>query len=182
MKISKMFKRIASICLAVTMVMGCTAISTAADTTTQYTATADVYVAKKDNIIKAMDAYLTDTAVPPTSAPSQNATVEVLSSGYNVTVTLNNEYFELKSIATDSKAIDSTNNITATGAKVASTTTTTSKSGERIQKITFYIPELGEIYKFDASEYVNVHPFTLLYVGNKSFPISVKVTDLKTVE
>ena len=172
MKISKMFKRIASMGMALAMAMSCAAISAgAADTdTTKYTVTADVYVAKADNYIKLVDAHLTDTAVPPINAPEQNGTLEKVDDGYNVTVTLNNETFELKTIADTSAATDDK---TAT---VVSTDSVTSKSGKRIQTITFFVPELDKVYKFDATEYVNKHVFTIGNTGDKTLPISVKIS------
>lgn len=78
MKISKMFKRIASMGMALAMAMSCAAVSAGAADTTKYTVTADVYVAKADNYIKLVDAHLTDTAVPPVNAPEQNGTLERL--------------------------------------------------------------------------------------------------------
>lgn len=170
MKISKMFKRIASMGMALAMAMSCAAVSAGAADTTKYTVTADVYVAKADNYIKLVDAHLTDTAVPPVNAPEQNGTLEKVDDGYNVTVKLNNETFELKTIADTSAATDDK------AAKVVSTDSVTSKSGKRIQTITFFVPELDKVYKFDATEYVNKHVFTVGNTGDKTLPISVKIS------
>ena len=164
MKISKMFKRIASMGMALAMAMSCAAVSAGAADTTKYTVTADVYVAKADNYIKLVDAHLTDTAVPPVKA------LEKVDDGYNVTVKLNNETFELKTIADTSAATDDKT------AKVVSTDSVTSKSGKRIQTITFFVPELDKVYKFDATEYVNKHVFTIGNTGDKTLPISVKIS------
>ena len=170
MKISKMFKRIASMGIALAMAMSCAAVSAGAADTPKYTVTADVYVAKADNYIKLVDAHLTDTAVPPVKAPEQNGTLEKVDDGYNVTVKLNNETFELKTIADTSAATDDKT------AKVVSTDSVTSKSGKRIQTITFFVPELDKVYKFDATEYVNKHVFTIGNTGDKTLPISVKIS------
>lgn len=182
MKISKMFKRIASMGMALAMAMSCAAISAGAADTSKYTATADVYVAKDDNIIKLVDAHLTDTAVPPINAPEQNGEVEKVTGGYNVAVTLNNETFELKTIEEDSMAVGTVDGIEAAGAKVLSTSNVTSKSGERIQTIKFFVPELNKVYKFAATQYVNKHVFTIGNTGSKSFPISVKISNLTEVQ
>lgn len=124
MKISKMFKRIASMGMALALAMSCAAISAGAADTTKYTVTADVYVAKADNYIKLVDAHLTDTAVPPIHAPEQNGVVEKVDNGYNVTVQLKNETLELKTIADTSAATDDKT------AKVLSSANVPSKSGK----------------------------------------------------
>ena len=170
MKISKMFKRIASMGMALALAMSCAAISAGAADTTKYTVTADVYVAKADNYIKLVDAHLTDTAVPPSHAPEQNGVVEKVDNGYNVTVQLKNETLELKTIADTSAATDDKT------AKVLSSANVPSKSGKRIQTITFFVPELDKVYKFEATEYVNKHAFTIGNTGDKTLPISVKIS------
>jgi len=184
-------KKVLSIMLAIACVMSLSATAFAADapvTGKTYTVTADVYVTKKDNFIKLLDAHLTDSSVPPVTAPDQNATLTVVDGGYNVTVTLNNETFELTTITKNSVGIgeDEKGEATATGAKVVSTKTVASKHGNRIQTITFFVPENGlgtdKLYKFDATEYVNSSAFTLLYVGEKTFPISLKVSTDYTIQ
>lgn len=178
MKISKMFKRIASMGMALAMAMSCAAVSAGAIdyTTDEPNAIADAYVKAKINSILNVDAHLTDTAVPPVHAPEEvNAWVD--EDNMTVTIEFVNEIFAVQSIASASN--EKKDNVSlATVVSKQTTPDTVRGTGDRIQYVTFKVTDFDTDYTFTATEYVNKCAYTTLMgqAGKtKEFPITINV-------
>ena len=178
MKISKMFKRIASMGMALAMAMSCAAVSAGAIdyTTDEPNAIADAYVKAKINSILKVDAHLTDTAVPPVHAPEEvNAWVD--EDNMTVTIEFVNEIFAVQSIESASNEKNGDVSL-ATVAETKTTPDTVRGTGDRIQFVTFKIAKFDTDYTFNATEYVNKCAYTTLMgqAGKtKTFPITINV-------
>ena len=179
MKISKMFKRIASMGMALAMAMSCAAVSAGAiSTTDDPNVIADAYVkAKVHNLIK-LDAHLTDTKVPPTHAPEvKNAWLD--EENKTVTIEFVNPIFAVQSINTDSEEVNEDGESCATITDTQMTADTV-RGGDyqRVQYVTVAFEDYDTEYTFGSTEYVNKHAYTVLMgqAGKtKNFDITIKV-------
>ena len=180
MKISKMFKRIASMGMALAMAMSCAAVSAGAIdyTTDEPNAIADAYVKAKINSILNVDAHLTDTKVPPTHAPEvKNAWVD--EENKTVTIEFVNTIFAVQNIDTDSQETNNDDESCATITDTKMTDDTVRGDGyKRVQYVTVAFENYDTEYTFSATEYINRHAYTVLMgqVGKtKNFDITIKV-------
>lgn len=179
MKISKMFKRIASMGMALAMAMSCAAISAGAiNVNDDPNAIADAYVQAKFNSILHIDAHLTDTSVPPVNAPTvKNAWVD--EENKTVTIEFVNTVFAVQNIDTDSQETNDDDESCATITDTKMTDDTVRGDGyKRVQYVTVAFENYDTEYTFSATEYVNRHAYTVLMgqAGKtKNFDITIKV-------
>lgn len=171
-----MFKKLTATFLAVlcVMVMSLSVFAASAGDTV----TADCYIDWKINTILNVTAHLTDTGVPPTTAPSKNAVLETPTSTYpyQVTIHLNNTVLALEDITLDE--VTGSSNGTAQILSYTPTADSYRDGVERIDTLTVGFTNFDEEYVFEAEEYANEHPFVKLMgqVGSKNFDLTVKVS------
>lgn len=177
MKISKMFKRIASMGMALAMAMSCAAISAGAVDMDPTTVTANLYV-DADHSFKGKDSYLTpDSAFfgslqLPIKGTTQNATLSVEDDTATLVVPVTNNILRFVSFA-DSKttAEDTTSSVSAE---------VTGTSGGYVTEITFTYDvndvDDGTGYVFDnCNLYAGKSLLTVGYQGAHVLPVTLKI-------
>ncbi len=138
-------RKFISALLALVMVLSLSVTAFAASTTTyvpgKYTVTANLYIDGKDNkILQGVTAYITNTAVPPTSPVKDNATLEVKDDG-SMYLTINqlNNVFQLTALENGQ------------GASVVSRQETGSGDSKHITSLTIKLDNDSGKYKFGKS-------------------------------
>lgn len=138
-------RKLISALLALVMVLSLSISAFAAGTTTyapgKYTVTANLYIDGKDNkILQGVTAYITNTAVPPTSPVKDNATLEVKDDG-SMYLTINqlNNVFQLQALENGQ------------GASVVSKQETGSGDSRHITSLTIKLDNDSGRYKFGKS-------------------------------
>lgn len=177
MRISKLFKRIASMGMALAMAMSCAAVSAGAiSIDDEPNSITDAYVKAEINKVLHVNAHLTSEAVPPLKGPTDvNAWVD--EDNMTVTIEFVNEIFAVQSIAAESNEKKGGVSL-ATVESTQTTPDTVRGTGDRIQYVTFKIADFDTDYTFAATEYVNECEYTSLMgqAGEtKEFPITINV-------
>lgn len=138
-------KKFVSALLALVMILSLSVTAFAANKNTyvpgKYTVTANLYIDGKDNkIINGLTAYITNTAVPPTSPVKDNATLEVKDDG-SLYLTINqlNNVFQLQDLQQGQ------------GVSVVSTKTTGSGNSKHITSLTLKLDNDSGKYRFGKS-------------------------------
>lgn len=169
MKISKMFKRIASMGMALAMAMSCAAVSAgAADTSLSdgtYSITANLYVPAEKNEVAGVNAYLTNSFVMPTWAVSDNATLTVADGTAKLTVPVVNNTFALIELG----------KTTSTGVSNITTTKNTSTYGNNVGRVTEMSMNITE--GTTGVSFTGNHQYSsyIVSVGDKDFDMQLDV-------
>lgn len=185
----KKFKKAIALVLTIVTVMACGAVGVSAAEAGsaleagKYKVTANLYVAKSDNFIKLIDAYLGDESVPPTQKQTLNATMTVAEDGTkSVEIDLKNDVFNViyldknNTANTEVKASDGNATLKVTGTTEGSYGSWT----EKITQVTATDFEFGEYYRFEnAQEYASRHAVTVIAgaVGPKEMPLTLLIEE-----
>lgn len=158
-------------------VLGDAVAKAAMEVGTWYSASVNLYVPAKINVLISMDAYLTNLTTPsifkkPTTPVSNNGLICKNANGsYTVYVDEFNNTFGLLGIAT------SANDGTAATVVGSISTSWSASTGARIDALKFSIPSgTAGSHSFDAKEYANY-----MNVGDKDWPVTLQV-DFGTVK